>query len=130
MDLSQLDAIVVGPAGLNGGKYQLNNGSCDVSFRVSNACSPIAFVAHPAPSVRSERVGLVQLGRFHLRADEFPCELQHRVLLAMDQEGDPRRGFPLPFEKFRLVGVAGKPVDGHGRFRHGHRRPDPSSPQA
>ena len=62
--------------------------------------------------MRSERINLVQLGRFHLRADEFLCELQHRALLAMDQEGDPRRGFPLPFEKFRLVGVARKPVDG------------------
>ena len=43
--------------------------------------------------MRSERVGLVQLGRFHLRADEFLRELQHRVLLAMDQEGDPRQRF-------------------------------------
>jgi hypothetical protein len=55
----------------------------------------------------------------------FLRELQHRVLLAMDQEGDPRRGFPLPFEKFRLVSVAGKPVDGVNACPHRMRLAKP-----
>ena len=50
-------------------------------------------ISREGEGMRSERVGLMQLGRFHLRADEFLRELQHRVLLAMDQEGDPRQRF-------------------------------------
>ena len=40
-----------------------------------------ANISREGEGMRSERINLVQLGRFHLRADEFLCELQHRALI-------------------------------------------------